>query len=269
MYNNEFDQKVCIVTGAASGIGFALAETLLDAGAFVCLADRDESALLTAASRLGSPSKVSSFVVDVTDARQVSTLIVFTLEQSGRIDFLFNNAGIGGTLPITEATLEHWQRIIDVNLWGVIHGIHAVLPVMRQQGAGHIVNTASISGLLPIPGQALYNTTKYAIVGLSESLRIELKSENIAVSVACPGPVASSIWGKPIIGARTDRQAPATAVTPQSAALAILSDITRAPGIIVFPSRDLWGWRMYRWVPALVERALRLLRGTGANVSKE
>lgn len=258
MLESHFKDKVCIVTGAASGIGLALAELLLKAGASVLLADRDQSSLLMASTHFASlSSRVTTFVVDVADSSQVAGLVAAALEQSGRIDFLFNNAGIGGTLPIAQATPEHWQRIVDVNLWSVIHGIQAVLPVMRRQGSGHIVNTASISGLIPVPGQALYNTTKYAIVGLSESLRLELEVEGIAVSVACPGPVASRIWGTPILGASVDGQAPPTAITALSAANAILTGVAKARGIIVLPSRELWSWRLYRWFPMLAERALR------------
>ena len=128
---------------------------------------------------------------------------------------------------------------------------------MRRQGEGHIVNTASISGVIPVPGQALYNTTKYAVVGLSESLRLELEPEGIRVTVACPGPVVSGIWGQPIIGARGEGQPPDNAVTAEAAAQAILAGVARGAGIVVLPARELWSWRVYRWFPRLAERALR------------
>lgn len=135
--------------------------------------------------------------VDVTKQEQVQQMIQTAASRHGRLDFLFNNAGVGGTLPIEDVTLEHWRRIIDLNLWGVIYGVDAALPIMRRQGGGHIVNTSSVAGLLPIPFQAMYCATKYAVVGLSESLRYEVEDQGIRFSVVCPGNVATAIRGTP------------------------------------------------------------------------
>lgn len=152
--------------------------------------------------RHGARSKTAA--VDVSNAAEVDARVQSALAWQCRIDYMFNNAGVGGVLPITDVTLEHWRRILDINLWSVIHGTHAVLPVMLRQGSGHIVNASSISGLVPIVGQTLYNTKKYAIVGLSEALRLELKSAQIAVTVACPGAVSTSMWHKTFDGEITD-----------------------------------------------------------------
>lgn len=255
-----FQGQTCVITGAASGIGYALAECLLQCGARVVIADRDIDGLSAASSRLNAISQdVFAVPVDVTSDEQVRQLISAAVSRFDRIDYLFNNAGVGGTVPIEQATLEHWKRIVDINLWGVIHGVTAVLPRMRSQGSGHIVNTSSISGLIPVPGQALYNTTKYAVVGLSESLRLELEPYNIAVTVICPGPVASRIWGTPIIGERVERTPPANAIPATVAAKIILAAVARREGIVALPSKELWGWRSYRWLPRLAERALRAM----------
>ncbi len=188
--------KGCVVTGAASGIGFALAEALLQTGAVVLMADRDTGKLTAAVEKLGvHAGRVQAMTVDVTNQEQVQHMIEEAAARHGRLDFLFNNAGMGGTAPIEKITLEHWRLIMDVNLWSVIYGTHFALPVMRRQGGGHIVNTASMAGLIPPPFQALYCTTKYAVVGLSESLRFELGDEGIHVTVVCPGNVATSIFG--------------------------------------------------------------------------
>jgi len=182
-----FCDKGCVVTGAASGIGFAVSEALLQAGAVVFMADRDTKMLTSSAEQLGTyAGRVHSMTIDVTSQEQVQQMVEEAVARHGRLDFLFNNAGIGGTMPIGDATLEHWRRIIDLNLWGVIYGIHASLPIMRRQGSGHIINTASAAGLIPFPYQALYCTTKYAVAGLSESLRFELGDEGIHFSVVCP-----------------------------------------------------------------------------------
>jgi NAD(P)-dependent dehydrogenase (short-subunit alcohol dehydrogenase family) len=255
---NIFGGKCCVVTGGATGIGFALARALLKHGASVLIAGHDETALKAACDRLAdNGSQVGWQLADVGDAGDVSRLIDVAVERFGRIDYLFNNAGIGGTLPISEATLDQWRQLLDVNLWGVIHGIHYVLPVMRRQGSGHIVNTASASGLVPLPGQTLYNASKYAVVGLSESLRLELATHGIRLTVVCPGPVVSELWSKSIMGERTDRHAPADAITSEAAAELILAGVAQRRGILVFPAKQLWGWRMYRWFPSLTEFALR------------
>jgi NAD(P)-dependent dehydrogenase (short-subunit alcohol dehydrogenase family) len=255
---SAFRGKRCVITGGASGIGFALAEALSGHDAQVLIAGHDDSALKAASERLARPGcHVGWHRADVGNADEVERLIAAAVKRLGGIDFMFNNAGVGATLPIADATLAEWHRVLNVNLWGVIHCVHAVLPVMRRQGSGHIINTASASGLVPLPGRALYNTSKYAVVGLSESLRLELAQAGIKVTAVCPGPVASEIWAKSITGRSTDRKAPADAITPEAAATSILRGVAQGRGILVFPAKQRWGWRMYRWFPRLSERALR------------
>jgi len=137
--------------------------------------------------------------VHLTIQKQVQKAIEDTAEEAGRLDFLFNNAGIGGTMPFETATLDDWKRIIDVNLWSVIYGVHTAVPIMLKQGSGHIVNTSSLAGLVPYPMQVIYDATKYAVVGLSESLRYEYAEKGISFSVICPGDIATPIFSK-IVG---------------------------------------------------------------------
>ncbi len=253
-----FRGKGCVVTGAASGIGFAVAEALLQAGAVVFMADRDMQTLASAAGRLGSHAgRVHELSVDVTSPEQVRQMVEEAARRHGRLDLLFNNAGVGGTLPIGEATLEHWRRIVDVNLWGVIYGVHFALPIMRRQAGGHIVNTASIAGLIPPPFQALYCATKYAVVGLSESLRFELEEEGIHFSVVCPGNVASRIFGTPILGRRVEAAPPPDAVPAEEAARTILAGVANREGIIVLPETYGEIWRRYRTSPEAFEAEMR------------
>lgn len=241
-----FRDKVCVVTGAASGIGFALAEALLQAGAVVLMADLDTQTLAAAADQLSAHAgRVYSRPVDVTHQEQVQQLVQDAAAQHGRLDFLFNNAGIGGTAPIEVIKLEHWRRIIDINLWGVIYGVDAALPIMRQQGSGHIVNTASIAGLLPAPFQALYCTTKYAVIGLSESLRFELGDQGIHVSVVCPGNVATPIFGS--------AKPPEDAISAEEAARITLESVARKQGIIALPEKYRQMWRQYWSSPEAAE----------------
>jgi NAD(P)-dependent dehydrogenase (short-subunit alcohol dehydrogenase family) len=233
-----FRDKVCVITGAASGIGFALSQALLQAGAVVLLADRDTQKLTAAVEKLAAHAgRVHSMSVDVTNQEQVQQMVEITASRHGRLDVLFNNAGIGGTAPIELMTLEHWRRIIDINLWGVIYGIHFALPVMRRQGSGHIVNTASIAGLMPPAFQALYCATKYAVVGLSESLRFELGGQGVHVSVICPGNVATAIFG--------NAKPPEDAISAEEAAQITLDGVARKQGIIAMPEKYRQMWRRY------------------------
>jgi NAD(P)-dependent dehydrogenase (short-subunit alcohol dehydrogenase family) len=252
-----FHDKSCVVTGAASGIGFALTEVLLQAGAVVFMADRDTQTLNNAVGQLGAyAGQVHSMSIDVTNQEQVQHMVEVTASRHGRLDILFNNAGIGGTLPFGDVTLEHWRRIIDLNLWGVIYGIHFALPIMRKQGGGHIVTTSSIAGLLPIPFQAIYCTTKYAVVGLSESLRFELEDEGIHFSVACPASVVSRIWGTPVIGERVELKPPPDAIPAVEAAKIILDGVANKQGIITLPEKYRQMWRQYWSAPEAADSML-------------
>ena len=249
--------RVCVVTGAASGIGFAITEGLLQAGAIVYLADRNDEWLRSAVEQLRAYSgRAHSATVDVTDYEQLTQLIQDAASTQGRLDFLFNNAGIGGTLPIGKATLEQWRRMINLNLWGVVYGIHAALPLMRLQRSGHIVTTSSIAGLIPFPYQSLYSTTKAAVVALSECLRYELFDEGIHFSVACPGPVASRIWGTPIVGEYAETKAPSDAIPAVDAARTILAKVANKEGIITLPEETRYAWNLYRSSPGTAERML-------------
>ena len=243
-----FRGKGCVVTGAASGIGFALTKALLHAGAVVFMADRDAKTLTAAAAQFSAYSgRVHSLQVDVTNYEQVRQMIEDAASRHGRLDILFNNAGMGSIIGIDEATLDLWRRIIDINLWGVIYGIHAALPIMRRQGGGHIVNTASFAGLVPPAYESLYCTTKHAVVGLSESLRFELGDDGIHISVVCPGPVATAIFeGNP----------PADAISADEAARIALEGVAKKQGIIALPEKIRQMWRSYWSDPAAFESLL-------------
>jgi len=260
---DRFRDRTAVVTGAASGIGLALSRALLKVGTKVLMADSNGAALTRAVASLSvHAAQIQHAVVDVSDAEAVQLLIDFAVARMGRVDFLFNNAGIAGMPPVTEATLADWHRIVDVNLWGVVHGVQAVLPVMRRQHSGHIVNLASIAGLLPGPANVLYATTKHAVVGLSESLRHQVAEDGIMVSVACPGAVATAIWG--------DRPVPKDAISADEAADQILLGVVRRQGIIVFPGRMRRGWFLYRWFPGKMDRVFaKLVRQSRVKPAQE
>ncbi|MCP4199435.1 MAG: SDR family oxidoreductase [Proteobacteria bacterium] len=185
-----FNGATAIVTGGASGIGRALAVELAARGCEVVLADRQIDLAREVTDHIGaSGGKARAIEIDVTDFSAVEKLVHETARQSGRLDYIFNNAGISIGGLVDRHEIGDWNQIVDVNLLGVIHGTHAAYPIMAEQGFGHIVNTASLAGLIPVPGAASYATTKAAIVSLSRSLRAEAAHRGVRVSALCPGAV--------------------------------------------------------------------------------
>ena len=192
--------QVAVVTGAASGIGHALAHAFAARKLRVVAADVEPQPLLEAADDISASTggEVLSAPVDVADAAQMLDLRDVVLERFGRVDVLCNNAGVvGPRVPTWQQRPEDWAWTVNVNLWGVVNGLAAFLPMMVEAGRGHIVNTASIAGLAPVPGggNAPYAATKYAVVGLSETLQVELADHapGVHVTVVCPGPVTTRI----------------------------------------------------------------------------
>jgi NAD(P)-dependent dehydrogenase (short-subunit alcohol dehydrogenase family) len=232
-----FQDKICIVTGANSGIGFALSAELLKRGAIVYMAGRNKAKVEEAASSLGEyKGRARPLVVDVTNQAQVQRAIEDTKAQAGRIDLLFNNAGVGGTIPYDTVTLEDWKTIIDTNLWSVIYGVHAAIPIMLKQGSGHIVNTSSVAGIVPLPYQALYATTKFGVTGMTESLRYEFRDRGLHFSTICPANIATAIFNKSIDGkSHGDLRVPDDAYPADKAAAYILDKVSEHRGIILVP----------------------------------
>jgi NAD(P)-dependent dehydrogenase (short-subunit alcohol dehydrogenase family) len=262
----HYGGKVALVTGGASGIGKAIGTALARRGATVVLADIDDVAAKGAADDLaaGPPGRVSGAGLDVRDAGAFAELVQRVAGDHGHLDLLFNNAGIGMGGEVAELTLEHWDRVIDINLRGVVHGVAAAYPVMISQGSGHIVNTASLAGLLPSPMLTPYAATKHAVVGLSTSLRGEAARHGVRVSVVCPGIIDTPIWDKgnpddlpdvPSLHSGLDA-AKATllrrAYPPAALAEDVLAGVSRNRPIIVAPSHARIAWRLYRFAPRLL-----------------
>ena len=194
----QLEGKLVVVTGAASGIGFGLAEAWLRAGCRVVMADIEAPALGDAHARLDPSARDRAITVrtDVSDAASVDDLAATTIDAFGQVDVVCNNAGVSTFNTFEHQTLADWRWVLGVNLWGVIHGVHTFVPIMRRQGTpAHVVNTASIAGLLSgIAYIGPYAATKTAVVSISETLRQELAIEGvpIGVSVLCPSATLSA-----------------------------------------------------------------------------
>jgi len=253
--------SVVVITGAGSGIGRALALAVCQRGARTLLCDVNLKTAADAVLLCGS--NASAHQLDVRDAEAVKTLIESTVAQYGKIDYLFNNAGIAIGGEAFEITNEAWTLILDINVKGVINGITAAYPIMVKQGFGHIINTASLAGLGPAPLLAPYAMTKHAVVGISTSLRLEAEKYGVNISVLCPAAIETPLLdstmpsGLPTIWRPDFRRFLTALAGPPYPVNQLAEDaitaIEKNKGIIVIPARARMAWHIGRWMPKLVE----------------
>lgn len=186
--------RTALITGGASGIGRALGEEMARRGATVVLADRQLAlAEEVAAGIERGGGRAWAVELDVRAPEAFAEVAKQTQERTGSVDYLFNNAGIGVGGEVADYDREAWDMLLDVNVRGVCYGIQAVYPIMRAQGSGHIINTASMAGFIPMAGAVGYGTSKHAVVGMSKSLRIEAAMYGVRCSALCPGAIQTPI----------------------------------------------------------------------------
>jgi NAD(P)-dependent dehydrogenase (short-subunit alcohol dehydrogenase family) len=234
-----YRDKVAVITGGASGIGLALAENMLSYGAKrVILVDINEANLVRESQRLNAthPGQALGIRCDVTNEGEVRRMIQQASEfGAGRIDLLFNNAGAGFGGVFDEQTNGDWEKAFALNFYASVYGIRAVLPIMRAQGGGHIVNIISGIAFYPMAYQTMYSATKAALNGLTLSLRYELWDENIRLTSATPGTVATAIWG--------DTEAPPGSQSPEQSARTILGGVAKNERVVFGDEADASGSR--------------------------
>ena len=242
-----YDGKVAIVTGGGSGIGAALVTALRTAGATAIAADLEPPA--------------DGIKLDVTDANAVQVLVDRVVAEYGRIDLIFNNAGISLIGETQDLTLAQWDAIIDVNIRGVVHGVAAAYPQMIRQGAGTIVNTASMGGLMAAGLLTSYVMTKHAVVGLSLALRSEAAAHGVGVTAICPAAVNTPILDKGEIGAVKGRdyflkgQGVRKPVDPAFLARRVLAAVAAGEALVVEPVQARLAWRLQRLAPSVTQKA--------------
>lgn len=253
----SFAGKHAIVTGGGSGIGAALCRALDLAGVHVLCTDIDERAAGDVVSTLGPRARAAR--LDVTDSAAVQSTVDDVVARSGRLDLLFNNAGIvwGGDTELL--TLDQWNAIIDINIRGVVHGVAAAYPQMLRQGHGHIVNTASMAGLTAAGQVTSYVATKHAVVGMSMALRSEAVPRGVGVLVVCPAAVETPILDKGSVGGFVGRDyfLQAQGGKPYDAdrlARDTLRAIEKNKAILVKPSVAHAQWLLARAAPTLMNR---------------
>jgi NAD(P)-dependent dehydrogenase (short-subunit alcohol dehydrogenase family) len=269
--------KVAIITGGASGIGRALAHELADRGCEVVLADRQAELAREVAGRVcDRGGRATAAALDVRDLAAWKALVEDTVARSRRVDFLFNNAGIAVGSEMRECTPEDFDDVFDVNIRGVAYGILATYPVMIAQGDGHIVNTASVAGLVASGGAGSYTTSKHAVVGLSKSLRIEAREHGVRVSVLCPGAIRTPIlsggrFGKIKLEGATEASVlrqweRVRPMDPEEFARQAIDRVLANDPIIVVPRWWKALWYLDRLSPSL---AMALVRGVHRRVRRE
>jgi NADP-dependent 3-hydroxy acid dehydrogenase YdfG len=239
-----FGGKVAVVTGASTGIGLGLSRKLLESGAEVYMSSRTPAHIARAAESLGHyRESVHAQVLDVREEKAVAEYMDYVAGR-GRVDYLFCNAGVGFGQPYYEATTrQDWNTIFDVNVFGVVNCVHAMLPHLVKQGSGHIVIVSSVAGITPLPYQTIYVASKHAVYGFARSLRYELEDKNIKVSVVCPGAVATNIFYRALdYSLHLELPLPPNAIGIDQAGAEILEGIRNGEGVIPLneDARDLY-----------------------------
>jgi NAD(P)-dependent dehydrogenase (short-subunit alcohol dehydrogenase family) len=268
MRRAAFQPRVSIVTGGASGIGRAIAAELVARGSVVVVADLDGDAAERTARELGDRAVAAQ--LDVADAAAVRDVVDRTVAEYGHLDVMVNNAGVAVGGLLEELDERHWAKALEVNLRGVVNGVTAAYPHLRAQGGGHILNTASLAGLIPAPGMLPYTTTKHAVVGLSTALRAEAASVGVRVSVLCPTfvdtPMLDNVYAAPAslggssVRARV-RVAQPRFLTPELVARRAVDGLAADRAVIPVGVMAHVMWRTLRYAPPLLHGLLRLQAG--------
>lgn len=247
---NHFPDKVVIVTGASTGIGRETALAFAAAGAHVVAAARNGDALAT----LGAG--IIPVVTDVTRDADVQHLVATAVERFGRVDILVNNAGFGMRATVEQTNLAEAQRLMDVNFFGALRCLQAVLPHLRRQGGGQIVNIGSILSVLATPRNSIYAASKFALRALSDSLRLELRGTGIDVILILPGYTDTPFFENQVRATGPARIGPQWHVPPSSVARAILRACARRQREVALTLPGKFGVFLKRWAPRLLDYGL-------------
>ena len=246
----KLENKVVIVTGASSGIGAAIARLFAAEGASLALASRAIGKLESLASALGP--RAVALETDVTDPARVQEMTRRCVERFGRIDILVNNAGVGMYGGIVETPLARFQQLIATNWLGPVHAIQTVVPHMRQQGGGQIINVSSIVGKVVIPWMTAYGSTKFALNALSDGLRMELRQDRIQVISVCPGQIRTPFPDNAFKNPDSQSFHPG-GISPERVAKAVLRASLRGSREVVVPASSRGFWWVHSLFPGLLD----------------
>jgi len=256
--NMKLAGKVVVVTGASMGIGEAIARVFAQEGASVVLLSRDAARAEAARARLGFPDRTAAFPCDVRHSEEIDRVLALTLHHFHRVDLWVNNAGHGLRDAVATTEMAGVREMFDTNLFGAMMGMQAVIPVMRQQGRGTIINISSVAGHIPMPFHAAYSATKFAMNAISSGARMELKQDGIHVMTVCPGYVRTAFSQNAVQGKEVKQIRPSSVrgVTAERVARATLNGYLKGKREVIVP------WTMYLWVrlyehfPSVVESGM-------------
>ena len=262
----KLESKVAVVTGASMGIGEAIAALFVTEGAKVVLASRDVGRVEAARQRVGRSERTLALACDVRKRPELQTLLDTTVSHFGRVDIWINNAGHGLLDSVEQMSMADCRSMFDTNLFGVIDAMQVVIPQMKRQGDGTIMNVSSVAGHIAVPYMAAYCATKSALNSIDRAARIELRGSGVHVGTVCPGYVATDFAAHALRGANRQRLSTAArrGVTPQRVARAVLKACLNNRRQVVVPWRDQFLIRLYQHAPQIIEWAMgRMLRPAG------
>jgi short-subunit dehydrogenase len=254
----ELAGKVVVVTGASMGIGEAIAKAFAQQGASVVLLSRDAARAEDARTRIGFPEQTAALACDVRNSEEVDRVLALTLHHFKRVDVWINNAGRGLLDSVSQIDMAACHDLFETNFFGAISAMQAVIPVMRQQGGGSIINISSVAGHIPLPFHAAYSATKFALNAMGKAAAVELKKENIHVLTVCPGYVRTGFSDNAQMGHDVKRVRPGRVrgITAERVARATLRGYMKQKREVIVPWTMHVPVKLYQMFPSLVEAAM-------------
>lgn len=250
--------KVVVVTGASMGIGEAIAQKFADQGASVVLLSRDTARSEAARTRVGHPDRTVALSCDVRNSEEIDRVLALTLHHFKRLDIWVNNAGQGILDSVAQVDLHACHDVFETNFFGALSAMQAVIPVMRQQGGGTIVNISSVAGHIPVPFHGAYSATKFALNAIGKAAGIELKNDGIHVLTVCPGYVRTAFGDNAVRGNELKRVRPGSVrgITPERVARATLQAYLKQKREVIVPWTMHIPVKLYQLFPGVVEWAM-------------
>jgi uncharacterized protein len=254
----EIAGKVVVITGGSMGIGEALAQLFAERGAGVVLLSRDATRAEAARGRIGFPERTAAFSCDVRHSEEIDRVIALTIHHFQRIDVWINNAGHGLLDSVSQMDMAACHEMFDTNVFGAVSAMQKVIPIMRQQGGGAIINISSVAGHIPLPFHAAYSATKFALNAIGKAARVELKKDNIHVMTVCPGYVATKFGENAVRGATLKKVRPNSVrgIQAERVARATLQGYVKRKREVIVPWTMHVPVKLYQLFPAVVERAM-------------
>jgi short-subunit dehydrogenase len=254
----ELEAKIAVITGASMGIGEAIAKRFAGEGASVVLLSRDTARAEAARARIGFPERTIALSCDVRHSEEIDRVLALTLHHFKRIDVWINNAGHGLMDSVADLEMAACHELFETNFFGALSAMQAVIPIMRQQGGGSIINISSIAGHIPLPFHAAYSASKFALNAIGKAAGVELKKDGIHVLTVCPGYVRTAFSENSVRGSELKRVRPASVrgITAERVANAVFEGYRKRKREVIVPWSMHVPVKLYQLFPGLVEWAM-------------